>query len=98
MKGFAGAFRNKSSIYEFRACFPKENTPENSHKKMGEIHMNFSFWPFLWFGLPRRLLINFYLQCFLFAVMHAFQEHSRQTFFIFWNDFLDYNFRVLKEK
>ena len=19
---------------------------------MGEIHMNFSFWPFLWFGLP----------------------------------------------
>ena len=24
--------------------------------KMGEIHMNFSFWPFLWFGLPGRLL------------------------------------------
>ena len=26
------------------------------HTKMGEIHMNFSFWPFLWFGLPGRLL------------------------------------------
>ena len=38
-----------------RACFPKENT--RIHEKMGEIHMNFSFWPFLWFGLPGRLLI-----------------------------------------
>ena len=53
---FAGAFRNKSSICEFRACFPKENT--RIFTKMGEIHMNFSFWPFLWFGLPGRLLMQ----------------------------------------
>ena len=33
-----------------RACFPKEKTPEFT--KMGEIHENFSSWPFLWFGLP----------------------------------------------
>ena len=33
---FARAFRNKSSICEFRACFPKEKTPEFT--KMGEIH------------------------------------------------------------
>ena len=38
-----------------RACFPKEKTTEFT--KMGEIHENFSFWPFLWFGLPGRLLI-----------------------------------------
>ena len=37
-----------------RACFPRKNT--RIHKKMGGIHMNFSFWPFLWFGLPGRLL------------------------------------------
>ena len=41
--------------YVNRACFPKENTPEFI-KKMGEKFMNFSFWPFLWFGLPGRLL------------------------------------------
>ena len=34
--------------------FPRKNT--RIHKKMGEIHMNFSFWPSLWFGLPGRLL------------------------------------------
>ena len=41
--------------YVNRACFPKGKTPEFT-QKMGEIHMNFSFWPFLWFGLPGRLL------------------------------------------
>ena len=51
---FAGAFRNKSLICEFRACFPKEKH-QNSQK--WAKFMNFSFWPFLWFGLPRRLLI-----------------------------------------
>ena len=37
------------------ACFPKENTPGLT--KMGDIH-ELSFWPFLWFGLPGRLLID----------------------------------------
>ena len=37
-----------------RACFPKEKH-QNSQK--WENSMNFSFWPFLWFGLPGRLLI-----------------------------------------
>ena len=49
---FAGAFRNKSSICE-SCLFSQGKTPEFT-KKMGEIHMNFSFCPFLWFGLPGR--------------------------------------------
>ena len=53
---FPGAFRNKSSRCEYRACFPKENTQEFT-KKWAKF-MNFSFWPFLWFGLPGRLLID----------------------------------------
>ena len=36
-----------------RACFPKEKKTEFT--KMAKF-MNFSFWPFLWFGLPGRLL------------------------------------------
>ena len=35
-----------------RACFPKEKH-QNSQK--WAKFMNFSFWPFLWFGLPGRL-------------------------------------------
>ena len=35
-----------------RACFVKEKD-QNSHKN----GRNSSFWPFLWFGLPGRLLI-----------------------------------------
>ena len=37
-----------------RACFPKEKH-QNSQK--WTKFMNFSFWPFLWFGLPGQLLI-----------------------------------------
>ena len=37
------------------ACFPKEKH-QNSQKWAKQL-MNFSFWPFLWFGLPGRLLI-----------------------------------------
>ena len=37
-----------------RACFPTEKH-QNSQK--WAKFMNFSFWPFLWFGLPGRLLI-----------------------------------------
>ena len=37
-----------------RACFPKGKTPEFT-KKWAKF-MNFSFWPFLWFGLPGRLV------------------------------------------
>ena len=40
--------------YVNRACFPKEKH-QNSHKKRAKF-MNFSFCPFLWFGLPGRLL------------------------------------------
>ena len=36
--------------------FSQGKTPELT--KMGEIHELFSFWPFLWFGLPGRLLIR----------------------------------------
>ena len=38
-----------------RACFPKE-MHQNSQK--WAKFMNFSFWPFLWFGLPGRLLMK----------------------------------------
>ena len=38
-----------------RACFPKEKH-QNSQK--WAKFMNFSFWPFFWFGLPGRLLIK----------------------------------------
>ena len=51
---FARAFRNKSSRCEKSACFPKEN--HQNSQKLAKF-MNFSFWPFLWFGLPGRLLI-----------------------------------------
>ena len=37
-----------------RACFPEEKL-QNSEKWVK--FMNFSFWHFLWFGLPGRLLI-----------------------------------------
>ena len=37
------------------ACLPKEKH-QNSQK--WAKFMNFSFWPFLWFGLPGRLLID----------------------------------------
>ena len=37
-----------------RACVPKEKH-QNSQK--WAKFMNFSSWPFLWFGLPGRLLI-----------------------------------------
>ena len=39
-----------------RACFPEEKH-QNSQKRAK--FMNFLFWPFLWFGLPGRLL-NFF--------------------------------------
>ena len=39
--------------YVNRACFPKEKH-QNSQK--WAKFMNFSFWPFLWFGLSGRLL------------------------------------------
>ena len=38
-----------------RACFPKKN--HQNSQKWAKL-MNFSFWPFLWFGLPGRLLIE----------------------------------------
>ena len=49
---FTGAFRNKSSAW-IVLVFLRKNT--RIHKK-GRNCMNFSFWPFLWFGLLGRLL------------------------------------------
>ena len=49
-----------------RACFPKK-THQNSQK--WAKFMNFSFWPFLWFGLPGRLLIDI-----------AFEQMRRSAF------------------
>ena len=39
-----------------RACLPKEKH-QKIHRKNRAKFMNFSFWPFIWFGLPGRLLI-----------------------------------------
>ena len=50
---FAGAFRNKSSMWIVLVFLRKKH--QNSQK--WAKFMNFSFWPFLWFGLPGRLLI-----------------------------------------
>ena len=36
-----------------RACFPKER---HQNSQNWTKFMNFSFWPFVWFGLPGRLL------------------------------------------
>ena len=52
---FPGAFRNKSSICE-SCLFSQGKTPEFTEKWAKFV--NFSFWPFLWFGLPGRLLIE----------------------------------------
>ena len=41
------------------SCFFRRENNTRIHQKMGEKFMNFSFWPFLWFGLPGRLLIFF---------------------------------------
>ena len=49
---FAGAFRSKSSICE--SCLFPKGKHQNSQK--WAKFMNFSFWPFLWFGLPGRLM------------------------------------------
>ena len=56
-----------------RACFPKEKH-QNSQK--WAKFMNFSFWPFLWFGLPGRLLIFAYspLRPLLDALSHCKQK------------------------
>ena len=66
LSGVAPANQRKASSWTFRrgvpeqkfnvnrACFPKEKH-QNSQK--WAKFMNFSFWPFLWFGLPGRLLI-----------------------------------------
>ena len=42
-----------------RACFPKEKH-QNSRK--WAKFMNFSFWPFIWFGLQGRLLTEALLE------------------------------------
>ena len=55
----AGAFTlNKSSTcVSFVLIFPRKNTRIFTEK--WAKFMNFSFWPFFWFGLPGRLLTHF---------------------------------------
>ena len=50
-----------------RACFPKKKH-QNSQK--WAKFMNFSFWPFLWFGLPGRLLMEKVLKM---SIRHFFE-------------------------
>ena len=49
---FTRAFRNKSSTF-IVLVFLRKNTTE--FRRKWPKFMNFSFWPFLWFGLPGRL-------------------------------------------
>ena len=51
---FPGAFRNKNSMWIVLVFLRKKH--QNSQKWVK--FMNFSLWPFLWFGLPGRLLIR----------------------------------------
>ena len=51
-------FRKGHSGTKVQSCLSSSGkTPEFSLKNGRKIHMNFTFWPFLWFGLPGRLLI-----------------------------------------
>ena len=59
----SGTFRRDIPEQKFnvnRACFPEEKHQKS--QKWAKF-MSFSFWPFLWFGLPGRLLIS---NCFFF--------------------------------
>ena len=51
---FAGAFRNKSAMWIVLVLLRKKHL--NSQRRVK--FMNFSFWPFVWFGLLGRLLIK----------------------------------------
>ena len=51
-----------------RACFPKGKY-QNSRK--WAKFMNFSFWPFLWFCFPGRLLMGAYQQYKWVTTAHA---------------------------
>ena len=54
---FAGAFRNKSSMW---IVLVSQGKHQNSQK--WAKFMNFSVWPFLWFGLPGRPLIQWFVK------------------------------------
>ena len=56
---FAGAFRNKTSICE--SCLFSSGKKHQNSQKWAKF-MNFSFWPFLWFGLPGWLLTDSLVQ------------------------------------
>ena len=65
--------------YVNRACFPKEKH-QNDSQKWAKF-MNFSFWPFLWFGLPARLLKEETLQCSPYSAMPSGGTPSQFQFF-----------------
>ena len=60
-----------------RACFPKEKH-QNSQK--WAKFMNFLFWPFLWFGLPGRLLTYCYRQKGIFEMRLGHPISRAQVF------------------
>ena len=56
-----------------RACFPKE---EHQNSQKWAKFMNYSFWPFLWFGLPGRLL----------TVKRAFEIYYLKSGLRYWDE------------
>ena len=47
---------------------------------MGEKFMNFSFWPFLWFGLPGRLLLLVLQNTLLLVLQNTEPRGNRDGF------------------
>ena len=68
-----------------RACFPTEKH-QNSQK--WAKFMNFSFWPFLWFGLPGRLLKFVFFWYFrgIFSILCSMEDFGCRgcIFDLFW--------------
>ena len=60
-----------------RACFPKE---KHQNSQTWAKFINFSFWPFLWFGLPGRRLKKGVPE----PVPDSFPESSRTSLSLIW--------------
>ena len=73
---FAGAFPRTKVRHVNRARFPKEK--HRNSQKWAKF-MNFSFWPFFWFGLPGRLLKLFSCQNFRNPNPYWSQKKYRNT-------------------
>ena len=92
---FPGAFQNKSSMWTV-LVFPRK-TPEFTKKRAK--FMNFSFWPFLWFGfapgrLPRKvwtfLSLAFYNAHLVWTLLKVDENLGENySLSIFWGHFLE---------